>query len=62
MRKRTLSIVLAAAMCASLTACGGGGSTAETTAADSSNTETKAPTLQRNLTNRSVYVLFTPET
>ena len=42
MRKRTLSIVLAAAMCASLTACGGGGSTAETTAADSSNTETKA--------------------
>ncbi len=29
-------------MCASLTACGGGGSTAETTAADSSNTETKA--------------------
>ena len=32
MRKRTLSIVLAAAMCASLTACGGGGSTAETTA------------------------------
>ena len=59
MRKRTLSIVLAAAMCASLTACGGGGSTAETTAADSSNTE---PTLQRNLTNRSVYVLFTLET
>ena len=42
MRKRTLSIVLAAAMCASLTACGGGGSTAETTAADSSNTEAKA--------------------
>lgn len=42
MRKRTLSIVLVAAMCASLTACGGGGSTAETTAADSSNTETKA--------------------
>ena len=42
MRKRTLSIVLAAAMCASLTACGGGGSTAETTAAAADTTAGQA--------------------
>ena len=62
MRKRTLSIVLAAAMCASLTACGGGGSTAETTPQLTYVPRRRQPTLQRNLTNRSVYVLFTLET
>ena len=41
MRKRTLSIVLAAAMCASLTACGGSSSSSETKAADGAATSDK---------------------
>lgn len=61
MRKRTLSIVLAAAMCASLTACGGGGSTAQRQLTAAIPRQ-RQPTLQRNLTNRFVCVLSTPAT
>ncbi len=50
MKKRFISLALAAAMAGSLTACGGGGSTADTAAAGGENQAAEATTAQETVT------------